>query len=234
MMLRYLKKIVLILIFFPVMILEAQQPGLVKGWEVRMGLGYIHTGPEMDRIWTDGFAWEMLTVGYKPFTFFGFETGFILGLTGMQDKLKRTVDVYYRSTGETGTQKSTGGGWGGFPFGGRFCFKLFTLPVVIGFGGGGIYGWEEESGITADGYHTRMTSGLGYYLLGSAHIMSSSINNPGGIGIQVRYVSGTADISDFNSSFMTFTSDGTPILLNSLKEGRWIITLDFYFDFKGK
>lgn len=196
---------------------------LVKGWEIRMGMGYLHTGHEMNKIWSDGFAWEMITIGYKPVKFFGFETGFILGFTGMQDSVKNNVRVYYPSNGDYGTQKSWGGVWGGIPLGGRFSWRLSHLPVVLTFGGGGIYCFEEELGINATGYDNRWTTGLGYYLLTSAHIASSNKKNPGSFGIQARYIGGYANVTDFNSSLGIFSEDK-----HFLKEGRLLITADMH------
>lgn len=225
---RTTTKIVILALFIPLFLMARNEiPSLMKGWEIRMGMGYFHTGPDMNEIWSDGFAWEMLTVGYKPVKFFGFETGFILGLTGIQNTAKNKVLVYDTSTGDTGSQESSGGAWGGIPFGGRISIQLFHLPVVIGLGGGGIYGFEEESGINAENYTDRMTKGLGYYLLASLHFINNSVKNPGGWGIQCRYVGGSADATDFNSSLGI-----NPKTQHSLMEGRLLITADIYFDLK--
>jgi hypothetical protein len=230
-LIKHAKKYLLPLILLAPLLLAARQDNydLVKGWEIRMGMGYVNTMPEMNRIWSDGFAWEMITVGYKPCRFFGFETGFIMGLTGMQKNVIKKVPVYYPATGETGTQESSGGAWGGIPFGGRFSFRLFHSPVVLAIGAGGLYGFEEESGISADGYDTRMTKGFGYYILASAHIMNPSVKNPGGFGIQFRYIGGYADAMDFNYSLGIPSKDP-----HSLMEGRLLITADLFIDFKSR
>jgi hypothetical protein len=224
------KNLFLLMLFMPLSLLARPDDSpLVKGWEIRMGLGYFHTGPEMNKVWSDGFAWEMLTLGYKPCRFFGFEAGFIMGLTGMQGNVKNKVAVYYPSTGESGTQESTGGGWGGLPFGCRITLRLFHSPLILSVGGGGIYGFEEESGINAEGYDTRMTKGLGYYLLASLHLAHPSKKNPGGFGVQFRYVGGDANVTDFNKSLGTSSTDPS-----FLREGRLLITADLYFDFKSR
>jgi hypothetical protein len=232
----YLKRSLLVLLigllFFVDFSADAYETDiLVKGWNIRTGLGYIHTGPEMDKIWTDGFAWEMLTIGYSPWKNLGVETGFIMGLTGMNPDVKNTVSVIYKYSGESGTQESAGGGWGGVPCGLRLRAKVFQTPAVLGIGFGGLYGFEEESGINAEGYSPRWTQGWGYYGLVSLHFVRFSSGNPYGWGLQARYVGGEAEVTDFAHALDGYANP-PPEGKRFLSEGRLVLTFDIYMDFR--
>ncbi|MEW6515996.1 MAG: hypothetical protein AB1439_03730 [candidate division FCPU426 bacterium] len=203
------------------------QPGIT----MHLGAGYMQPAGEISEIWGGGLALDAV-IGYKPLPWLGLEVGGIYGYTGITERMKNQVYVYYPSTGDYGDRESTGGNFYAWFFGPRLYYQLPGTDWVASLAGGGSYYGEAEAGLDEiDGYTPRWTFGWGGYAETGLSRYVPLGNMLFSYGLKFRYTFYQAKVNDFyyDRVFNAMSFDAIPDTY--LQDQRWQVLLDIGFDF---
>jgi hypothetical protein len=203
---------------------DRSQSGELSGFGGSFGMGYIHSMGDIRELWGDGFDIDIL-FGYLFIPNFGFECGFNYGLTTIAEDKKIEVNVV-DSYGNSSTRATEGGQYGSFPIGLKYTCPIFSSSkYFLTIGGGGEYYFENEWGMDdVTDYTSRGSSGFGYY----AKISFTCLEDVGlgdyfGWGIQIKYISNHADVSDF---YKNYGFNGETVSKSHVSDGRLILVLE--------
>jgi hypothetical protein len=172
---------------------------LLKGdaFYADFGTGFIGVDGDINRVWTNGYEIE-LNLGYRFVPSIGVEIGCIMGFTSMIDSLKNTV-VVSDTYGNIDTRSTWGGLYIGFPVGLVYSWQVPGTTLVLIAGGGGDFAFESETGLdNIDGYTSRGTMGLGYYMQAGVFECEDAVDGAFKYGLRFRIMQNLADVKDFS------------------------------------
>lgn len=209
----------------------AEENLLHSGFTLHLGAGYMGTAGEIMGIWGGGLALDAV-VGYKPLPWLGLELGGQYGYTGIAERMKNDVYVYYPDTGDYGDRESTGGNYYAWFFGPRYYYQIPGSDWVASLAAGASNYGEAEAGLdNIEGYTPRWTFGWGGYAEAGLSRYQRAGSMLFSYGVKVRCAGHHAKVNDFYYDRVYGAPSYDTIPDTYVWDQRWQVLLDAGLEF---